>query len=126
MVKNVYNLDQVTRIEVTKKSLTNDFTFVKGQKYWIKFFNTQEGFKHYSHIVDDKIYTKEELENKTSFYGERYEVDGTDVYSKPKVTLYFSDKSQKCFYFDTDNEAHYFRSELTGKLTNIHLELFKS
>ena len=126
MVKNVYNLDQVTRIEVTKKSLTNDFTFVKGQNYLIKFFNIKEGFRYISALMDEKIYTKEELEKDVSRYSVRYVVEGTDVYTKPKVTLHFSDRSEKHFYFDTDNEAQCARVELSEKLTNIHLELFKS
>lgn len=125
MVKNVYNLDQVTRIEVTKKSLTDDFTYVKGESYWIKYFDTKAGFRYKSIVLENAIYTKEELEA-DSFYGRRYAVEGTDVYRKPKITLYFSDGSEKSLFFDTDDKAQWKRSELVEKLTNIHLELFKS
>lgn len=125
MVKNVYNLDQVTRIEVTKKTLTNDFEYVKGESYWIKYFNTKAGFRSKSVLLENAIYTKEELEA-DSFYGRRYVVEGTDVYRKPKITMYFSDGSEKSLFFDTDNEAQCKRVELTEKLMNIHLELFKS
>lgn len=125
MVKSVYNLDQVTRIVVTKKTLTNNYTFVKGFDFPIKFFSVKSGYRHQSSIVDPKIHTKEELEQ-LEMWGTRYLVEDDKVYVRPTVVLHFSDGSQKTLFFNTDNEAQWKRGELCDKLQNVHLELYKS
>jgi hypothetical protein len=100
MRENHLNLSHLVRIFLRDKKKAKEFVYREEKKYFFGIFQEKEGFVNSYEIMSDSLkYSKEDLEK------EGFIVEGKNVFYKPQLSLFFSNKEEFHKEFDTFDEA---------------------
>ena len=107
MEKSVYNLQQIVKIVVEEKRESTRFRYQPAKSYLFGLVKDKEGFCPIQVVATNEVYTKEQLEAGEYLYSDsKYVVEGTKVYLKPRVVIYFVSDYRVNIVCDTNEEAY--------------------
>jgi len=99
MRENHLNLNHLVRIFLRDRIKAKSFIYRAEKKYFFGLFEQQEGFVNSYELISDQLQSKEDLEK------EGFIVEGKNVFYKPQVSLFFSNREEFHKEFDTFDEA---------------------